>query len=357
LTRGHAVTVGCRLVEHGLNWQETAQLLDLSPRTLRHWRHDLLLPGPQPIALLGRPVLRSPREQRNDVIHLIDEYGPAIGVPSLRAAFPTILRAELEDLLKRYRRVWRLRHYQPIHVLHWHQPGRVWAIDYTGPLPPIEGRFPYLLAVRDLASGQQLLWLPVAEATALAAADALAGLFLIHGPPLVLKSDNGSPFTSAGVEQLAHDFGVRMLFSPPGCPRYNGAIEAGIGSLKDRTEQHAARHGRPGQWSWDDVAAARLEANATARPRGLTGPTPDELWAGRSSIRADERALFNAEVERQRLAIDAQGGPEANPNTELNDSARERPSIRRALERLDYLTYTRRRIHLPIRKKKAASIP
>ena len=39
-----------------------------------------------------------------------------------------------------------------------------------------------------------------------------------------------------------------------------------------------------------------------------------------------------------------------------SDSARERHSPRRALERLGYLTYTRRRIHLPIRTQNVANI-
>jgi transposase InsO family protein len=354
--RGHALEVGFQLIEKGFSWFETSNLLDLSPRTLWQWRRDFAFPQLQTCSL-GRPVLRSPHEQRNEVIYLIDEAGPAIGVPALREAFPQMLRAELEDLLKRYRRVWRKRNYEPIRVLHWQLPGRVWAIDFTGPCPPVDGRYPYLLAVRDLASGQQLLGLPVAEATAAVAANALASLFLIHGAPLVLKSDNGSTFTAGIVTQLAHDFGVENLFSPPGMPRYNGAVEAGIGSLKTRSEQQAARHGRPGQWTWDDVEAARWEANATARPHGPSGPTPDSAWDHRSRITPEERTLFRAEVERQRQAVDAQGGPEANPQTDLSERARDRQAIRRALEGLGYLTYTRRRIPLPIRKKKVAGIP
>lgn len=354
--RVHALEVSFQLIDKGFSWFETSHLLDLSARTLWQWRHDFAFPQLRTCPL-GRPVRRSPREQRNDVLHLIDEAGPAIGVRVLREAFPTMLRAELEDLLKRYRRVWRKRNYEPIHVLNWQLPGRVWAIDFTGPCPPVDGRYPYLLAVRDLASGQQLLWLPVAEATAAVAANALASLFMIHGAPLVLKSDNGSPFTAGLVTQLAHDFGVENLFSPPGMPRYNGAIEAGIGSLKSRSEQHAARHGRPGHWTWDDVEAARWEANATARPRGPTGPTPDLAWEDRRCITPEERTLFRAEVERQRQAVDDQGGPEANPQTDLSERARDRPAIRRALEGLGYLTYTRRRIPLPIRKKKVAGIP
>ena len=86
--------------------------------------------------------------------------------------------------------------------------------------------------------------------------------------------------------------GVASLFSPPHWPRYNGAVEAGIGSLKGRTEAHAARHGHPGLWTWDDVAGAMLEANALARPRGEHGPSPEALWAARSVITATDRECF-----------------------------------------------------------------
>jgi len=254
--------------------------------------------------------------------------GRTLGVPGLRQAFPNLLRAELTDLLARYRRVWRQRNREPLRVLHWHAPGRVWAIDFTGPLPPVEGHYPYLLAVRDLASGAQLLWLPVEEATAAVAADALAALFKTHGAPLVLKSDNGPPFIAEDVRKLAHEFAVEMLFSPAYTPEYNGAIEAGIGSLKNRTEASAARHGRPGFWTLDDVAAAQLEANATARPQGPSGPTPDQAWANRQLITPEERTLFRAEVERQHKEVerqhkevDAQGRPEANLETDLHKRA------------------------------------
>jgi transposase InsO family protein len=344
--RDHAAEVADQLLDDGFRGQHVAEMLNLSPRTLRDWRHDFAV-GTRPIRALGRPVLRSPRERRDEVIHLIDEAGPAIGVPALREAFPTMPRAELDDLLTRYRRVWRRRHYQPLRVLHWHKAGRVWAIDFTGPLPAIEDHCPYILAVRDLASGRQLLWLPTEAATGRVATDALAGLFALHGAPLVVKCDNGSPFTSGTLRQLNHDAGVEMLFSPPGMPRYNGAIEAGIGSLKTRTEQHAARHGRPGEWLFDDLAAATHEANAVARAGGASA---DATWASRTKISAEERTLFRAEVNRQLTALDA------NPETDLSASARERHSIRRALEGLGYLTYTRRRLPLPITSKKVAII-
>ncbi len=119
----------------------------------------------------------------------------------------------------------------------------------------------------------QLAWQPVAAATGDVTAGALAGLFAAYGAPLVLKCDNGSAFTGTAVRELLAAHGVELLVSPPYWPRYNGSVEAGIGSLKDRTEAHAGRLGHAGYWTWDDTAAALAEANTLARP-GRARPTP-----------------------------------------------------------------------------------
>ena len=98
----------------GWNRLRTANLLHLCPRTLRQWDHDFGQFTPELPAVhfqpLGRPTLRSSPQQRNSVIALLDEFGPALGVPGLRLAFPDMARAELEDILLRYRRVWRKLH-------------------------------------------------------------------------------------------------------------------------------------------------------------------------------------------------------------------------------------------------------
>src|SRR5262249_3061484 len=210
-----------------LGWacHEVANRLRLSPRTLRQWHVDL---RQQRLRLqpLGRPTCRSSVGQRNDVIALIDELGPRIGVPTLRDCFPRMARAELEDLLKRYRRLWRKRHQQALHVLHWQVPGTLWAMDYTEAPAPLDGLYRYVLAIRDPPSGQQLLAHPVAIATADEALLALQSLLALHGPPLVLKTDNGSPFCAGPTLDFLHQTRVIPLFSPPRTPRYNGAIEA-----------------------------------------------------------------------------------------------------------------------------------
>src|SRR5262249_39626161 len=105
--------------------------------------------------------------------------GPALGMPTLGAAFPAMARAELHYILVRYRWVWRKRHYLPLHILHWQVPGAVWAADFAEAPQPIDGIFPYLLAVRDLASSRQLLWLPVRHPQSTETIQALASLAVL----------------------------------------------------------------------------------------------------------------------------------------------------------------------------------
>lgn len=354
LVRRHAVAVATDIAAVGYTKTEVADLLRITTRTLRQWRQEC----PRVCApLIGRPAARSLSGQRNEVIHYLDQYGPGVALRSLREAFPDLARAELDDLLRRYRHVWRERHRQPLRVLRWTTPGAVWAMDFAEASAPIDGIFQYLLAVRDLASGLQLLWLPLRDATASSAAEALASLLVLHGAPLIVKSDNGSAFGAPAIATLLDNFGVLGLFSPPHTPSYNGSIEAGIGALKARTEAHAARHGRPGQWTWDDVAAARLEANATARPRGIQGPTPDQLWAARSSIALDERVSFRRSVEEQRWCACCQSGvPVIGPWPVMTERAIDRVAIRRALVEHGVLTFLRRLIPPRIQRQKAEAI-
>ena len=299
ILRGHIVTFSQSTDDLGWTLQETADLLKLSPRTLRQWQHDFASAGMQVLAL-GRPCQRSAPTKRNEVIALLDELGPALGVPTLQQCFPTMARAELADIVRRYRCVWRKRHQQALRILHWQVPGSVWAADFAEPDQPIDGRYRYLLAVRDLASGHQLLWLPVAHPDSAETVQALASLVARYGAPLVLKTDNGSPFCAGTSRAFLLQAQILPLFSPPYTPQYNGAVEAGIGSLKTRTEAHASRQGHPSYWTFDNAAFAQAEANANARPQGPSGPSPEQAWKERPTITAHERSLFQASVNRCR---------------------------------------------------------
>jgi hypothetical protein len=191
--RGHVVELAHWTHDLGLSLPQTADLLHLCARTLRSWC-GLFRRQASQLHLLGRPTLRSSRADRNEVLAVLNELGPATSVATLRACFPMMARAELADLLERYRRVWRRRQQHALHILEWTTPGTVWGMDFAAAPQPIDGVYPYLLAVRDLASGYQLLWWPVRSPSAEEAILALCSLFAWHGAPLVLKTDNGSAF-------------------------------------------------------------------------------------------------------------------------------------------------------------------
>ena len=190
-------------------------------------------------------------------------------------------------------------------------------MDHAEPPPAIDGRWPYILAVRDLASGCQLAWLPVLDETAETTIDALQWLFLEHGPPLVLKSDNGSGFISAAMRRFLDRWQVRPLFSPPCTPEYNGGIEAGNGALKTRTHEEAARQGRAGHWTADDMEAARRMANELIYPHGPAGPTRHERFRsaprisldGACGLRPHGRARANRRAPQARLSLGHGPGP------------------------------------------------
>jgi transposase InsO family protein len=63
--------------------------------------------------------------------------------------------------------------------------------------------------------------------------DCLAELFVKHGPPEHIRSDNGSEFTARVVRQWLKRPGVRTLFIEPGSPWENGYHESFNGKLRD----------------------------------------------------------------------------------------------------------------------------
>jgi transposase InsO family protein len=300
--------------------------------------------------------MQSNTSQQQAVSSLLDIFGPGVGVPTLCTCFPDLARAELDDLVKDYRARWRVDNLRLIHVLDWQRPGTVWAIDFAEAPSLIDGSCAYVLAVRDLASGQTLLWHPVAAPTADIVVAELRWLFTVHGAPLVLKSDNGSAFIADELRRELQRWGVGQLFWPPHRPEYNGSIEASIGSLKTRTERECLRHGRPAVWTSSDLEGAQLAAN-TAHPRRLKGRTPEEVWQSRAALPADSRAAFQITVEQNRREERiSRGLSEVDPLSRSEQASVDRVAYRRALVAHELLLFRRRRIPPRIPRPKPATI-
>ena len=63
--------------------------------------------------------------------------------------------------------------------------------------------------------------------------DRLTDLFVEHGPPDHIRSDNGAEFTATAVREWLPRVGVKTLYIEPGSPWENGYNESFNGKLRD----------------------------------------------------------------------------------------------------------------------------
>jgi len=352
--RASAVAFSRWARQHGLAIDAAAERAGISARTLRDWesgwRVDKLKIKPR-----GRAYETSDRETREMMIAVFQIYGPGVSVPALQEIFPDAARRELEDLQERVQRIYTKRHV--LYVLRWLKPGTVWAMDFAEAPSPIDGKFRYMLIVRDLATGKQLMALPVEAMTAQVVRDALTLAFVENAEPYVIKSDNGSAFVASETREFLASRKIVQLLSPPGLPSYNGSCEAGVGSVKTRAHHESARHDRPGAWTCDDVEAARLQANQTALPFGARLGTPDALWAARLPLVDSERDALAASIAK--LAPEErvrQGYLDLVPLSQAQQDAVNRVAIGRALVAHGLLEFRRRRVSPQIKPVTTAKI-
>ena len=226
------------------------------------------------------------------------------------------------------------------------------TMDFNDPPQPIDGIFKHVFKLRDLGSGNSLAWLPTYNELAHGVCQTLEVLFRCYGAPRVVKADNGSAFRSGEFQDLLEKWGVEFLMSPPCYPEYNGSAEAGIGTLKTYAHHEAARNDRLGEWTCDDVEAARLRANELSRPHGLRGPTPNELWDNRDPITPTERSAFRKLVKNRNDENLAELWKEKGEEPNLSEKATaRRRAVAWALAESNILSIRRRRISPPIKSK------
>lgn len=318
--------------------------IGLSQRTIRDWRHDIASPHDRLIARpLGAPSVVATPADRTAVEAFLDLHGTEVGAPTLQDHFPQLSRAECARLLAQARwQRYQLDRARLYRELTWSGVGRIWAMDYTDPPLPVDGVYPAILVVRDLASGACLAAEPVDSADADATIATLTRLCASHGAPLVIKSDNGSHFRAQAVAAFLRSQRIALLPSPPYTPSYNGACEAGNGAIKNRAAALAARDGNPALWTCRHVEAARLWSNRVDADR--RGATPEERWAGHAPIPTPERdrlrtALLGA-YRRLRQSY--------RSITTISLDAMWRRTVADALVGLGYLTTRSRPVRQPI---------
>jgi transposase InsO family protein len=255
-------------------------------------------------------------------MRLAMRLGSHVSIATLQAWCPAASRRAIAAWR---RREWQ-RQRQRSTTLQWHRAGRVWAMDFSHPPQPIEGRYRAILHVRDLASQYHLAALPVSRASAAVTCGLLRALCATVPPPLVLKVDNGSAFASRAVRTWAMTVGTQLLYSPPYTPRYNGAIEASIGAIAVRAHHAAVSAGHPGDWTCDDIEGARIDANGTRRRQ-------------RSALQRWQQATPITRAERRRFGAHCANQPR---RPDMNPRVQHRRAIVDTLQQLGYVSMTRR---------------
>ena len=284
------------------------------------------------------------------------QSGTSTSLAAVRAAFPKMRRDDLKDLMRRFRRVQRRKAEQRQSRLEWRRPGAVWAADFKECREPIEGRYGYLLSVKDLASRYQLVWLPVEVADGELVRSIYTRLFTEYGRPLVVKSDNGGPFRDDDTKRLLAQYEVVPLSSPKHRPSYNGGVERANGQLAGYQEAVAEFRGRRAGPTCTDAETARQLANDLARPDGWRGPTAGQLWAGRKPISTEEQSAFLATIAAHRMEVRVEWTLDAEAElTHDQASAMDRHAVRDALVEHRLLCIHPRRRPRPVKTR--SSVP
>lgn len=103
--------------------------------------------------------------------------------------------------------------------------GHVWSYDFVEDRTH-NGRKFRMLNIIDEFSRECLAMVPLRRFRSNDVIDVLADLFIEHGPPEHIRSDNGPEFVAHAVREWLGRLGVTTLYIEPGSPWENGYIES-----------------------------------------------------------------------------------------------------------------------------------
>ena len=112
------------------------------------------------------------------------------------------------------------------------RPGQVWSYDFVEDITH-NGREYRMLNIIDEFSRECLAMVPQRRFRSDDVLAVLADLFVEHGPPEHIRSDNGPEFAAKAVREWLGKVGVTTLFIEPGSPWENGYIESFNARLRD----------------------------------------------------------------------------------------------------------------------------
>lgn len=154
-------------------------------------------------------------------------------------------------------------------------PGKIWSIDFVGPLPRSKRGNQYIFVAEDTCT-KFLVAVPTRNITSQIAVRCIVdNVILEHGCPSILLADNGSVFTSKLFKDTCKEFNVKLHHTPVYCPQVN-EVERYNKNLKTCLSIFA----RESHQDWDVNLRYILFALRTT-PSETTGYSPAFLTFGR----------------------------------------------------------------------------
>ena len=112
------------------------------------------------------------------------------------------------------------------------RPNHVWSYDFVQDRTE-DGRAFRMLCVIDEFTRRCLAIVVARRLRSDDVLQCLTDLFVAHGPPQHIRSDNGPEFAAKAVRQWLGKLGVKTLFIEPGSPWENGYCESFNSKLRD----------------------------------------------------------------------------------------------------------------------------
>jgi transposase InsO family protein len=181
---------------------------------------------------------------REDIIKLAGKYGRY----GYRRITAILQQAGWKINHKRVERIWReeglkVPQKQPKRGRLWLKDGscvrlrpthrnHVWSYDFVADRTH-DGRSIKMLTVLDEFSRECLAIVTERSLKSDDVLDCLTEMFIRHGAPEYIRSDNGSEFTAKVVRRWLSHLNVRTLYIEPGSPWENGYIESFNGKFRD----------------------------------------------------------------------------------------------------------------------------
>jgi hypothetical protein len=323
--------------------------------SFRWWKHRLECgqpavsrPGPKKVAPLTL------EELHGDLYRLNHGRQRSRGVGAVYRQYHTqVSRRELQALTETLRRERAQQRQAELRQITWHVPGLVWSLD-DAELARFAHHKLHLHQVQDLASRYKFTPWVGERVWGETVAVHLEQLFLQHGPPLVLKRDNGSNLNQQAVDEVLARHLVIPLNSPPQYPPYNGGMECAVRELKPPLVEKLLASG-PIPASQVQVWAEVLAYALNHRPRRcLDGQVACRVFqdarpALKAYTRRKRKEVFDGINALTRMFIQARA-----VHTQRQAETARRLAVEAWLQRNGVITITQNKKVLPIFLKEIA---